>query len=330
MKHKPTYLMALAFSLIVAIITSSCGPTIIAPTGTLPPPTATAVLEIATAAPIPSAAATQAAPTSASSPVPTETSATATEAGTAIFSTDGDSASFVTDVTIPDGMAVAPGATFTKTWRLSNNGSTTWSTAYTLVYSSGNLSGDVQSVPLPVEVPSGKSVDLSVPFTAPATSGQYTSLWMLKNDAGQLFGVGPNSNEPFYVLINVSPSVTVDPNATTAPGGSGSVLVTGTSLSADQTTYSGSCPVTINLTGAIIVEGSGSFAYQLEAEATTSGFTFNLPAAQSSSYSTAGSHTLNLSYSLTISSSVQGWVKLYVSSPNTLRSNQVDLAITCQ
>ena len=273
---------------------------------------------------------TSSAPAETTNPVVTEISATATLEGTPVISTEGNSASFVSDVTIPDGMAIAPGASFTKTWRLSNNGSTTWSTGYSIVYSFGNLSGNVQSVPLPVEVPSGRSIDLSVTFTAPTSAGQYTSLWMLKNEAGHVFGVGPASNEPFYVLINVSSSVTVDPNATTAPTGTGSNSVTSASLSADKTTYTGSCPVTINLSGVITVEGSGSFAYQLEAAATTTGFTFDLPAAQSSNYSTGGSHTLNLSYALTISSSVQGWVKLYASSPNPLRSNQVDLAITCQ
>src|SRR5512143_3278895 len=39
-----------------------------------------------------------------------------------------DWAQFVADVTVPDGTSYAPGTTFTKTWRLKNIGSCTWTT----------------------------------------------------------------------------------------------------------------------------------------------------------------------------------------------------------
>ena len=38
-----------------------------------------------------------------------------------------DLAQFVRDVTVPDGTTFLPGATFTKTWRLKNAGTCTWS-----------------------------------------------------------------------------------------------------------------------------------------------------------------------------------------------------------
>ena len=41
-----------------------------------------------------------------------------------------DMAQFVADVTVPDGTTYAPGAAFTKTWRLKNIGTCTWSTSY--------------------------------------------------------------------------------------------------------------------------------------------------------------------------------------------------------
>src|ERR1700704_1212338 len=37
-----------------------------------------------------------------------------------------DAATFVSDVTIADGTVMKPGQSFTKTWRISNSGSTTW------------------------------------------------------------------------------------------------------------------------------------------------------------------------------------------------------------
>ena len=45
-----------------------------------------------------------------------------------------DSAQFVSDLSIPDGSSVAPGAAFTKTWRLLNNGTCTWGPSYNLVW----------------------------------------------------------------------------------------------------------------------------------------------------------------------------------------------------
>src|SRR5271157_1067465 len=50
-------------------------------------------------------------------------------------------AQFVADVTVPDGTTLAPGATFTKTWRLENIGNCTWTTSYALVFSSGSAMG---------------------------------------------------------------------------------------------------------------------------------------------------------------------------------------------
>jgi hypothetical protein len=39
---------------------------------------------------------------------------------------------FMEDVTVPDGMLVAPGSTFTKKWRIQNAGNCTWDSTYSL------------------------------------------------------------------------------------------------------------------------------------------------------------------------------------------------------
>ncbi|PIU90073.1 MAG: hypothetical protein COS63_04110, partial [Anaerolineae bacterium CG06_land_8_20_14_3_00_57_67] len=49
-----------------------------------------------------------------------------------------DWAQFVADITVPDGASFAPGAAFTKTWRLKNIGTCTWTTSYALVFVSGS------------------------------------------------------------------------------------------------------------------------------------------------------------------------------------------------
>ncbi len=110
-------------------------------------------------------------------------------------------ASFVSDVTIADGSYVAPGSTFTKTWRIRNNGTTTWTTNYRLVFVSGTQMSAQNSVNLPYNVGPGQTVDISVQMTAPTAAGSYKSSWMLVNESGTQFGVGTNCQTAVYALI---------------------------------------------------------------------------------------------------------------------------------
>lgn len=107
-----------------------------------------------------------------------------------------DVMSFVSDVTIPDNTDIAPGATFTKTWRLRNSGACTWTTSYSAVFSSGSAMGAVASKPLTASIAPNSTVDISIDMTAPATNGTYTGYWVLRNATGQNFG-------SFYVVIDV-------------------------------------------------------------------------------------------------------------------------------
>jgi len=118
-----------------------------------------------------------------------------------------DRASFVADVTIPDGTAMAGGTPFTKTWRLQNAGTCTWTTSYRLVFSGGDYMGAAASAfNLPTSVAPGASIDLSVNLTAPITAGNYIGYWKLRNAYGTDFGVGASGTSPFLVNINVSSS----------------------------------------------------------------------------------------------------------------------------
>jgi len=56
---------------------------------------------------------------------------------------------FVKDVSIPDGTKIAGGTSFTKTWRLRNAGSCTWTTEYDLAF----VKGDQMSAPNFVDMP---------------------------------------------------------------------------------------------------------------------------------------------------------------------------------
>ena len=119
-----------------------------------------------------------------------------------------NSATFVADVTIPDGTVVAPGSTFVKTWRLENNGSCTWTTSFSAVFISGDQLGAPAVVYMPTSVAPGATVDISVNLTAPSSSGHYRGNWKLRDGSGNIFGVGASSNSIFWVDIYVSGTYT--------------------------------------------------------------------------------------------------------------------------
>lgn len=114
-----------------------------------------------------------------------------------------DWVSFVKDVTVPDGSTFAPGEIFTKTWRLRNRGTCTWTPDYMLVFTSGAQMGGTTGVRLPGYVSPGQTVDVSVTLTPPDASGTHLGYWMLRNPSGALFGYGEKANQAFYVEIRV-------------------------------------------------------------------------------------------------------------------------------
>jgi len=115
-----------------------------------------------------------------------------------------DRAALIADVTIPDGTVLTGGTPFVKTWRLQNVGTCTWTTAYKLVFAGGDYLGTAASMyNLPVSVPPGGTIDLSVNLTAPITPGNFIGYWQLRNASGINFGVGPTGTNAFTVNINV-------------------------------------------------------------------------------------------------------------------------------
>jgi hypothetical protein len=114
-----------------------------------------------------------------------------------------DAAGFVKDVTIADGSAISPGKSFTKTWRLQNTGTCSWTSSYALIFISGDGMGAPSVVGLPGNVNPGETVDLSVNLTAPNKKGHYRSYWKLRNASGVLFGIGSQADTAFWVDINV-------------------------------------------------------------------------------------------------------------------------------
>jgi hypothetical protein len=103
----------------------------------------------------------------------------------------------------PDDVLIKPGQSFWKTWTLKNTGTCTWTAAYSLVYSSGDLMGGLASYPLNDDVAPGEQKDISIYLKAPDAEGTATGYWKLQSPWNSSFGVGP-AGEPFYVKVNVS------------------------------------------------------------------------------------------------------------------------------
>ena len=136
-----------------------------------------------------------------------------------------DKVQLIADVTVPDGTVFAPGATFTKTWRLKNVGSCTWTTSYRIVFFSGEQMGAPASANFTVNIPPGGMVDFALNMTAPSAPGSYRGYWMFQNANGALFGIGSQGDKPWWLDIRVvGPTVTPggptnSPTPSITPGG---------------------------------------------------------------------------------------------------------------
>jgi fibronectin type 3 domain-containing protein len=122
-----------------------------------------------------------------------------------------DRAQFISDVTIPDGTIIVPGATFSKTWRLKNIGTCTWTTSYALMFDSGTQMGGPSTASMPTTVAPGQTVDITISLTAPTTAGTYRGYWKFRNASGIPFGIGTGGTKSWWVEIRVTYSTATTP-----------------------------------------------------------------------------------------------------------------------
>ena len=134
---------------------------------------------------------------------------------------DQASAGHPIDITIPDDTQLKPGESFSKTWRLVNSGTCVWDNSYAVVWFSGEDIGVAREQFFITQVNPGQAIDVTVDMIAPETAGAYQSNWKLRNQAGSLFGIGPNGGSPFWAKIVVieesTPTPTTLPSETTTP-----------------------------------------------------------------------------------------------------------------
>ncbi len=118
------------------------------------------------------------------------------------------------DISIPDDTRLYPGEYFSKTWRLVNAGTCTWTQDYAVVWFSGNQLGLNSAQFFSGDVAPGSSVDVTLDMIAPLDPGTYQSNWKLRNGKGDLFGIGPQGDAPFWVRVSVVPLETPTPTST--------------------------------------------------------------------------------------------------------------------
>jgi Ig-like domain-containing protein len=256
------------------------------------------------------AALTAAAPTASFTPVPFPTlpAATATSIATlppaATATSSCDIASFVTDVTYPDGSSVNAGDSFTKTWRLKNAGTCSWTPSYTVVFKSGDAMGGPSAQALAGNVNPGQTVDISVNLTAPAANGSYTGNWGMRNASGVIF-------TGFYVQIVVG-------------GGSGGPFAVTHVTYTYSTITNGSnhdCP---DVTAHITTNGAGDVQYHFTRSdgATASTQTLHFGSASTQDVDEAW-------YLPTAAGSANRWIGIYVDSPNHQDFGHQSFTTTC-
>ncbi|MBN2086021.1 MAG: hypothetical protein JW748_12450 [Anaerolineales bacterium] len=113
-------------------------------------------------------------------------------------------AQFIADVTIPDDWETSPSDHFTKTWRLKNIGSCTWTSGYSLVFDHGDQMGApaVQQLTTGTVAPGG-TIDVSVDLLSPNVAGTYQGFFKLRASDSAMFGIGTDANTAFWVKIVV-------------------------------------------------------------------------------------------------------------------------------
>ncbi|MEO6082009.1 MAG: NBR1-Ig-like domain-containing protein, partial [Umezawaea sp.] len=116
----------------------------------------------------------------------------------------GDSATFVGDVTVPDGMEIHLGQSVLKVWDIANSGSVQWHDRYLErmdLPEGPDTCGTPDRVPVGDTAP-GEHAMISVMLRARTSPGRCWVGWkMIDTDGAQFFP----SRRPVYVLVNVVP-----------------------------------------------------------------------------------------------------------------------------
>ena len=107
-----------------------------------------------------------------------------------------DNLTYVSDLTIPDGSEVKPGAALDKRWETRNSGTCNWDERYSLRLVAGENLGVNEQLPL-YPARSGTNLIIRITLQAPMQAGSYRSAWQAHNPSGEPFG------DPIFIDITV-------------------------------------------------------------------------------------------------------------------------------
>jgi hypothetical protein len=109
-----------------------------------------------------------------------------------------------------DGTVLKPGQSFIKYWNFANAGECDWNANFSLIHVGGPNFSDNGSYNLvdisnmdDTGIPNGGKLEIQVSMEAPSSPGTYKSLWMLRSEDNQWFGVGALGDEVFWLEIVV-------------------------------------------------------------------------------------------------------------------------------
>jgi hypothetical protein len=95
---------------------------------------------------------------------------------------------YLEDVTIPDNTRMATGQSFTKTWKVQNNGGCAWAPGFKFSLVGGEAMGG-QTLKIVEPVPVGVITELSIAMVAPSDrTGLITGTWRMSGANGTYFG----------------------------------------------------------------------------------------------------------------------------------------------
>ena len=204
--------------------------------------------------------------------------------------------------TIKDGTVFEPGEHFTKSWTLRNEGDCDWTGSYALKFIEGSRMGGASKINVPSVIEPYEDITFQVDLTAPDTPGDYTGVWQLFADDGEEMG-------RYWVKITVE---------NPAPA----FAVTSVSTSITNKTFNGACPQAIDVEIYIKANGAGTISYQPETN------DLGMAPKDTIVYNSAGTKTE--SYTWTIQTSGNYWLKVHVPDPNNQTFGPFNMVVNCQ
>jgi len=248
-----------------------------------------------------------------------------------------DAATFIEHTTIPTGTILGQGQVFTKTWELENSGTTTWTPDYFLEFDRGDQMAGPDDQPLfeyfipeGEEVLPGDLITVTVILTSPLQEGEYLGFWQFRNPDEEIFGAGPEADEPVEVDIEVRAGAWLDPSAGGAPA-AGTGTVENVELTVTPADYAGDCPVQLIFSGAIEVDGLGPYEYEYTSDVNTDlpGWEYLIPAPNQFSYDSPGWHVYQTNFVIDIPADADGWIRLDGHGPGSSSFSEIYYNVDC-